>query len=72
MSEIIEMIISGISQCWLILENFQFLGTNMLTFLITLLIISAMLPVLLTLLKNVGNNTGSVIEERRKAKESDK
>ena len=68
MEEIIDLIVSGIAQVWDTLENFQFLGTNMLTFSITLLIISAMLPVLLTLVKNGSNNVGSVIQERRKKK----
>ena len=68
MEEIIDLIVSGIAQVWNTLENFQFLGTNMLTFSITLLIISAMLPVLLTLVKNGSNNVGSVIQERRKKK----
>lgn len=70
MSDIIDLIISGISRCWSILENFEFLGTNMLTFTITLLIIGAMLPILLTLLKNSSTNVGRSISERRN-KESD-
>lgn len=70
MSDIIDLIVSGITQCWGILENFEFLGTNMLTFSITLLIITAFLPVLLTLLKNVKNNGSRAISERR-PKESD-
>ena len=68
MSDIIDLIVSGIAQVWNTLENFEFLGTNMLTFSITLLIISAMLPVLLTLVKNGSNNVGSVIHERRNKK----
>lgn len=68
MESIIDLIINGIAQVWNMLENFEFLGTNMLTFSITLLIISAMLPVLLTLVKNGSNNVGSVIHERRKKK----
>lgn len=70
MSDIIDLIINGISECWNILENFEFLGTNMLTFTITLLIIGAMLPILLTLLKNSSVNVGKSISERRN-KESD-
>lgn len=70
MSDIIDLIISGISECWSILEDFEFLGTNMLTFTITLLIIGAMLPILLTLLKNSSTNVGRSISERRN-KESD-
>lgn len=66
MSEIIEIIINGIGEVWSILEGFEFLGTNMLTFSITLLIIATMLPVLLTLLKNGSNNIGRTVSERRK------
>lgn len=68
MEEIIDLIVNGIAQVWKILENFQFLGTNMLTFSITIIIIGAMLPVLLTLVKNGSNNVGSVISERRNKK----
>lgn len=65
MNEIINLIIEGIGRCWIILENFEFLGTNMLTFSITILIITAMLPILLTLVKNSSNNVGKSISERR-------
>lgn len=67
MSEIIELIISGITRAWQILENFEFLGTNMLTFSITILIIGAMLPILLTLVSNINTNAKASYRETQRA-----
>lgn len=73
MNDIINLIINGISQCWTILENFEFLGTNMLTFSITILIIGAMLPILLTLVNNFDSNAkGSYREAQREAKRAER
>ena len=69
MQGIIDLIVNGIGQVWQTLENFEFLGTNMLKFSITILIIGSMLPVLLTLVQNFDSNAkGSYREAQREAK----
>lgn len=67
MSQIIDLIINGISRTWEIMQNFEFLGTNMLTFSITILIITAMLPILLTLVSNVNTNARASYKEKQRA-----
>lgn len=80
MSEIIDLIISGITKAFTILSNFEFLGTNMLTFLVTIFILGTMLPVLLTLVEGFNSTARGSYKERqkianreeRKSKKSDK
>lgn len=63
MENVIDIIVSGISQCWTIMQNFEFLGTNMLKFCITLFIISSFIPILLTLLRNGGIDANATYRE---------
>lgn len=69
MNEVIDLIVTGITRCYQILANFEILGTNMLTFLITLTIIGAMLPIILT----IAQSSRNIVEradkiERKKGK----
>lgn len=55
---IIQFIINGIMSIFNQLQNIEFLGTNMLQFLVTLLIIGTMIPLLFTLARGTTYKVG--------------
>lgn len=57
MSDILNLIIGIIERCFEIMEDIEFLGTNLLKFNLTLLLIGITLPILITLVKTASNNT---------------
>lgn len=49
MIDVINLIISGILDCFNKLASFEFLGTNMLKFMLTLMLLGTILPLLLSI-----------------------
>lgn len=68
MNDVIDLIINGIKWVWQTMENFEFLGTNMLQFSITIMIITAFIPILLTLVRI----DRTQVQRSDKVKENDK
>lgn len=60
LAPIINFIVSGILQVFTWMENVRFLGTNLLTFCVTILVLGTLLPLLFTIQKNSTNMVGGL------------
>lgn len=67
MSWIVNMFITGFQDMFGILSSFEFAGTNLLSVLITITILGALIPVLLTL-----PNTKSAYRKGKESSRDDK
>lgn len=56
MTWFINQVVSIFTELFRILQNIQFLGTNLLQVIVTIIIISSILPILLT----IGNSNGGI------------
>ena len=63
-SFIINWLISEILYIWNTMQNIEFLGTNLLVFTVTITILGAMMPVLITATQIHKTNVGREIRRR--------
>lgn len=68
MSWIVNMLVSGVRSCYQWMASIEFAGTNLLIVLVTITILGAFVPVLLSIPNNAGVRTEKYITRQEKGK----
>ena len=68
----IQQVVSMFQQLFGILEDIEFMGTNLLQVIVTIIIIGAIIPILLTIGTSVGNMGTNVYSYNERVKEKNK
>lgn len=63
-SNIIDMMVTGILNTWNTMQNITFFGTNLLTFIVTITILNAMIPLLITVTQIHNTKVGKEIRRK--------
>lgn len=63
-SNIIDMMVTGILNTWNTMQNITFFGTNLLTFIVTITILNVMIPLLITVTQIHNTKVGKEIRRK--------
>lgn len=63
-SNIIDMMVTGILNTWNTMQNITFFGTNLLTFTVTITILNVMIPLLITVTQIHNTRVGKEIRRK--------
>lgn len=63
-SNIIDMMVTGILNTWNTMQNITFFGTNLLTFTVTITILNVMIPLLITVTQIHNTKVGKEIRRK--------
>lgn len=64
LSNLIDMMVTGILNTWNTMQNITFFGTNLLTFVVTLTILNVMIPLLITVTQIHNTRVGKEIRRK--------